>query len=54
MQVTSDAMVDALTSPYPSTRYVVASIGKGIPAWAATWMAWLLPDRVLDIVALKF
>lgn len=54
VQVTSDAIVHAITSQYPQTRYVVASVGKGIPAWIVTFLAWLLPDRLVDMAAVHF
>ena len=39
---------------YPKTRYVVATVGPGIPAWCVTWLAWLLPDRLQDLAAVRF
>eukprot|EP00037_Helgoeca_nana_P013762 m.127214 g.127214 ORF g.127214 m.127214 type:complete len:319 (+) comp22215_c0_seq1:37-993(+) len=50
--VTTNAIVDALTSAQPKTRYVVANVG-GIPAWIVTWIAYLLPDNIQDILTLK-
>ena len=51
--VTSDAIVHALTSSTPKTRYVVANVG-GIPAWVLTTIAYVLPDRLRDMVIMKF
>lgn len=48
-QVTTDAIADALTSPYPKTRYVVASV-NGSPAWAIGWLFWVAPDRLKDFL----
>lgn len=45
--VTSSAIAHALMSPYPRTRYPVASAG-GMPAWVVAWLAWILPDRLQD------
>ena len=54
MDVTTDAIVHALTDAYPSTRYVVATAGKGVPAKVVTTLKWLLPDRLYDIPASNF
>ena len=48
-QVTSDAITHALTSPYPKTRYVVASV-NGNPAWVVAWIFWVVPDRLKDFL----
>ena len=48
--VTTDAIVDAITSPRPRTRYAVAVGPGGIPAQVFTWLAWLVPDRLQDII----
>ncbi|CAM9274186.1 unnamed protein product [Ectocarpus fasciculatus] len=48
-QVTSDAILDALASPYPKTRYVVASV-NGTPAWVVAWIFWAVPDRLKDFL----
>jgi short-subunit dehydrogenase len=45
--VTDEAIVHALTSPMPLTRYIVANY-FGLPAYVIGWTAWLLPDRVQD------
>ncbi len=50
-QVTTDAIVHALTSPSPQTRYLVANV-DGVAAWVVRYLAWLVPDRVLDWVTL--
>jgi short-subunit dehydrogenase len=54
VDVTTDAIVHALTDAYPSTRYVVATAGKGVPAKVVTTLKWLLPDRLYDIPAGNF
>ena len=54
VSVTSDAIVHAMTSRTPQTRYVVATVGHGIPASVVAWLAYLLPDRVQDIFTAKF
>ena len=46
---TSQAMVHAITAKTPKTRYVVATV-FGAPAILLSWICWLLPDRVLDIL----
>lgn len=52
VSVTTDAIVDAITSPRPRTRYVVGNAGR-LPAWLASRIAWLLPDRMMDTLLLK-
>lgn len=44
---TTPAIVHALTSPMPKTRYVVASV-MGIPGKVLGWLMWLLSDRLAD------
>jgi len=51
--VTTDAIVDALTNPYPSTRYPVAK-GGGVDAKTLTLLVRFLPDRLRDILLVKF
>ena len=51
--VTSEAIVHAITSKNPQTRYVVAVVGA-IPAWVLTNLAWLLTDRALDVLTKYF
>ena len=46
--VVTNAVIDALTSKYPKTRYPVANAG-GIPAVVVDWARWLFPDRLLDL-----
>lgn len=48
--VVSEAMLHALTSAQPQTRYVVATT-MGLPASVLTFVAWLLPDRIVDLLA---
>ena len=47
--VTSDAIVHAIRSQYPHTRYAVATVGA-MSASVATTLVWLLPDRVIDVL----
>ena len=47
--VTSEAILHAISSPYPHTRYVVANVA-GIPAKLLAWVIWALPDRVIDLM----
>lgn len=54
VSVTSDAIVHAMTSSHPHTRYVVAVVGRGIPAKVVVWLAYLLPDRIQDFFTAKF
>lgn len=42
-----DAIMDAVTSATPKTRYQVANVG-GIPAWVVGSVKALLPDRAMD------
>lgn len=51
-KVTTDAIVHALTSPYPRTRYVVAGLA-GTPLWLVRGAAKFVPDRVLDKIKLR-
>lgn len=51
-QVATDAIMDALVSPFPNTRYVVASV-NGTPAWVIGWVLWALPDRSKDLILKK-
>merc|ERR1712146_354673 len=48
-ECTTNAIVDAIRSPQPRTRYVVANTHK-IPAWITTGLTWLLPDRAVDAI----
>jgi NAD(P)-dependent dehydrogenase (short-subunit alcohol dehydrogenase family) len=50
--VTSTAIAHALAAARPRTRYVVANV-DGKPAWLFVWLAWLLPDRVQDLLVLS-
>lgn len=47
--VTSDAILHAISSAQPQTRYTVANVG-GIPASILEWVIWILPDRVIDML----
>ena len=50
--VTSVAIEDALVSSYPQTRYAVAR-ASGLHASVIRWVAWLLSDRLADIVLME-
>jgi NAD(P)-dependent dehydrogenase (short-subunit alcohol dehydrogenase family) len=50
--VTTGAILHAIQSPHPKTRYVVAVVNGGLPAWVVARLKWLLPDRVMDKVVL--
>ena len=47
---TTPAYFDALTSPTPKTKYLVAHIGGGVPAWVATLITTFVPSRVGDFL----
>ncbi len=47
--VTDKAILHAVTSQRPFTRYVVANV-QGIPAEILTKAFWLLPDRLTDFI----
>eukprot|EP01063_Lacrimia_lanifica_P036102 TRINITY_DN7072_c0_g1_i1.p1 TRINITY_DN7072_c0_g1~~TRINITY_DN7072_c0_g1_i1.p1 ORF type:complete len:323 (+),score=87.85 TRINITY_DN7072_c0_g1_i1:44-1012(+) len=49
---TTPAILHAVASPYPRTRYQVAGFGA-IPGAAIPWLAALLPDTVADAVLLR-
>jgi len=50
-KVTSDAILHALTDPYPHTRYLVGPAGPGLlTAQVATLLTSIFPDRLSDIV----
>lgn len=46
-EVTSDAIVHAIRSKFPMTRYPVATVGK-MSAAMATSLVSMMPDRVVD------
>lgn len=48
-QVTTDAILDAITNPFPKTRYVVANVG-GIPAVVVSYIKNLIPDLLMDLL----
>jgi len=50
-QVTTDAIMHAITSSLPQVRYVVAN-ADGTPAWVLIWVKWLLPERAWDALVL--
>jgi short-subunit dehydrogenase len=47
--VTTNAIIHALTERSPHTRYVVANV-DGTPASVVAWMIWFLPDYILDLL----
>ncbi len=46
---TTPAIVDALTSAFPKTRYPVAG-AMGLSAQSISWLVWALSDRVKDFL----
>lgn len=50
---TTPVIREALTTPYPKTRYQCSHISKIVPATVAMWFAWLMPDRMLDLFLRK-
>lgn len=46
-QTTTPAIVHAMTSAFPKTRYPVAQ-ANGLPAVVVTWLVWLFSDRIKD------
>ncbi len=46
---TTPAILDALLTPTPRTRYPVATV-DGIPTWLIIWLQNTLPDRVMDLL----
>ena len=50
-QVTTDAIMHAITSGHPQVRYVVANV-DGTPAWVLIWVKWLMPERAWDALVL--
>ena len=50
--VTSEAILNALTNPYPKTRYIVANV-NGIPANFIVPLLSIIPDRVRDVILNK-
>jgi len=51
--VVTRAIEHAISDPYPSTRYVVASAG-GFPASLLRWVIWILGDRAEDALTELF
>jgi len=51
--VTTEAIVDALTNPYPATRYPVAK-GGGVDAKILIFLVRFLPDRLRDVLLVNF
>ena len=50
--VTSRAIVHAISSPRPWTRYLVADVVYGLPAWLAAYVAWCAPKQWNDAAML--
>jgi short-subunit dehydrogenase len=48
-EVTSEAIIDALTNPYPRTRYYMGTTGD-FPPWLTALLSKLLPDPLIDYV----
>mmetsp|Transcript_36175 Transcript_36175/g.94824 ORF Transcript_36175/g.94824 Transcript_36175/m.94824 type:complete len:322 (+) Transcript_36175:78-1043(+) len=51
-ETTTPAIIDAVRSPTPKTRYPVAYIDD-FPAWLFVYIKAVLPDRVMDILTLE-
>jgi len=51
-EVTSEAIVHALTDPYPHTRYYMGYTGD-FPPYVTVMLSSLLPDNLIDYVKLK-
>jgi short-subunit dehydrogenase len=51
-EVTSEAIVHALTDPYPHTRYYMGYTGD-FPPYVTAILSQLLPDHLLDYIKLK-
>eukprot|EP00469_Lotharella_globosa_P011378 CAMPEP_0167774004 /NCGR_PEP_ID=MMETSP0111_2-20121227/1756_1 /TAXON_ID=91324 /ORGANISM="Lotharella globosa, Strain CCCM811" /LENGTH=347 /DNA_ID=CAMNT_0007663747 /DNA_START=11 /DNA_END=1054 /DNA_ORIENTATION=+ len=51
-QVSTDAIVHAVSSEFPKIRYDVAKAGA-LPVTAVMWMAWAFPDELGDLYILK-
>lgn len=51
-ECTSDAIMDAIASPHPRTRYPVAG-AQGLPAQAIAAMTYYLSDVILDGVFVR-
>jgi len=51
-EVTSEAIIDALTNPYPRTRYYMGTTGD-FPPWLSAFLSKLLPDPLIDYVKQK-
>ena len=49
---TSAVILDAVTSPFPKTRYTCANVG-GVPAWLLLLFKAILGDRVWDFLTLQ-
>jgi short-subunit dehydrogenase len=45
----SKAVMHAVESPYPQTRYPVAGVVV-MPAWLAVWFDAIIPDRIADAI----
>ena len=58
-EVTTAAIVHAITSAYPRPRYVVAAaeglglLGSLVPAWLLLRLQWALPTPAMDRLLLR-
>ncbi|KAK3250817.1 hypothetical protein CYMTET_39821 [Cymbomonas tetramitiformis] len=52
-EVTTTAITDAICSPYPQVRYIVANV-DGTPAWIFAYMKYFLPERLTEKIVLFF
>jgi len=51
-EVTSEAILDALTNPYPQTRYYMGKTGD-FPPQMTVFLSKLLPDPLLDYIKIN-
>jgi NAD(P)-dependent dehydrogenase (short-subunit alcohol dehydrogenase family) len=51
-EVTSEAIVHAISDPYPHTRYYMGYTGD-FPPYIVAWLHGILPDNLIDYVKLK-
>ena len=50
-EVTTEGILEAITSPTPKTRYLMGTVGA-LPCWYAARLKWLFRDRAWDLVLL--
>mmetsp|Transcript_8069 Transcript_8069/g.23126 ORF Transcript_8069/g.23126 Transcript_8069/m.23126 type:complete len:321 (-) Transcript_8069:277-1239(-) len=51
-EVTSRVILHAISSPRPWTRYLVAKLDRGVPAWVMACMMWYLPKQWMDALVI--